>query len=39
MDIGSSFRILADARYVGDRFGAITMPSYTVVETHPRAGT
>jgi iron complex outermembrane receptor protein len=30
--IGNSFRILADARYVGDRFGAITMPSYTVVD-------
>ena len=34
--IGSSFRILADARYVGDRFGAITMPSYTVVDASVR---
>ena len=34
--IGSSFRILADARYVGDRFGAITMPSYTVVDASAR---
>jgi iron complex outermembrane receptor protein len=34
--IGDSFRILADARYVGDRFGAITMPSYTVVDASAR---
>jgi iron complex outermembrane receptor protein len=34
--IGSSFRILADARYVGDRFGAITIPSYTVVDASAR---
>jgi iron complex outermembrane receptor protein len=34
--IGTSFRILADARYVGDRFGAITMPSYTVVDASAR---
>jgi iron complex outermembrane receptor protein len=34
--IGSSFRIVADARYVGDRFGAIMMPSYTVVDASAR---
>jgi iron complex outermembrane receptor protein len=34
--IGDAFRVVADARYVGDRFGAITMPSYTVVDASAR---
>jgi iron complex outermembrane receptor protein len=35
-NIGDSVRLLADARYVGDRFGAITIPSYTVVDASVR---
>src|SRR5687767_14540696 len=31
-----SVRIIADARYVGDRFGAIPIPSYTVVDASVR---
>ena len=34
--IGDSVRILADARYVGDRAGAIPMPAYTVVDASVR---
>lgn len=34
--IGDSVRILADARYVGERFGGIPMPSYTVVDASVR---
>jgi iron complex outermembrane receptor protein len=34
--IGNAFRVLADARYVGDRFGAIPIPSYTVVDASAR---
>lgn len=32
----SRVRILADARYVGDRFGAVPIPSYTVVDASAR---
>ena len=34
--IGDSVRILADARYVGERFGAIPMPAFTVVDASVR---
>ena len=34
--IGDAFRVVADARYVGDRFGAITIPAYTVVDASAR---
>ncbi len=34
--IADSVRIIADARYVGDRFGAIPIPSYTVVDASVR---
>jgi iron complex outermembrane receptor protein len=34
--IGDSLRILADARYVGDRLGGIPIPSYTVVDASVR---
>ena len=34
--IGDSVRILADARYVGERSGGIPMPSYTVVDASVR---
>ena len=34
--IGDSVRILADARYVGERFGTIPMPAYTVVDASVR---
>jgi iron complex outermembrane receptor protein len=34
--IGDSVRILADARYVGDRLGGIPIPSYTVVDASVR---
>jgi iron complex outermembrane receptor protein len=36
--IGDSVRIITDARYVGDRFGGITIPSYTVVDASVRFG-
>jgi outer membrane receptor protein involved in Fe transport len=34
--IGDSVRVVADARYVGERFGGIPMPSYTVVDASVR---
>jgi iron complex outermembrane receptor protein len=34
--IGNSVRLIADARYVGERFGDIPMPSYTVVDASLR---
>jgi iron complex outermembrane receptor protein len=34
--LGDSVRLLADARYVGERQGAIPMPSYTVVDASVR---
>ncbi len=34
--IGDSLRLVADARYVGDRFGTIPIPSYTVVDASVR---
>jgi iron complex outermembrane recepter protein len=34
--IGDSVRVLADARYVGDRFGGVPIPSYTVVDASVR---
>ena len=34
--IGDAVRIIADARYVGDRFGAVPIPSYTVVDASVR---
>jgi len=34
--LGDSVRILADARYVGERFGSIPIPSYTVVDASVR---
>jgi iron complex outermembrane receptor protein len=34
--IGDSVRLITDARYVGDRFGSITIPSYTVVDASVR---
>ncbi len=36
LSIGDSVRVLADARYVGDRLGAIPIPSYTVVDASVR---
>jgi iron complex outermembrane receptor protein len=34
--IGDRVRLITDARYVGDRFGSITIPSYTVVDASVR---
>jgi iron complex outermembrane receptor protein len=34
--IGDSVRIITDARYVGDRLGAIPIPSFTVVDASVR---
>ena len=34
--IGDSVRLIADARYVGERFGGIPIPSYTVVDASVR---
>jgi iron complex outermembrane receptor protein len=34
--IGDSVRLITDARYVGDRFGAVPIPSYTVVDASLR---
>ena len=34
--IGDSVRVITDARYVGDRLGAIPIPSYTVVDASVR---
>jgi iron complex outermembrane receptor protein len=34
--IGDNVRILADARHVGDRFGDVPIPSYTVVDASVR---
>jgi iron complex outermembrane receptor protein len=34
--MSDSLRLVADARYVGDRFGAIPIPSYTVVDASVR---
>jgi iron complex outermembrane receptor protein len=34
--IGDAVRIITDARYVGDRFGGIPIPSYTVVDASVR---
>jgi iron complex outermembrane receptor protein len=36
LSIGDSVRIITDARYVGDRFGSIPIPSYTVVDASVR---
>ena len=34
--IGDAVRIITDARYVGDRFGGIPIPAYTVVDASVR---
>ena len=34
--IGDSVRLIADARYVGERFGGVPIPSYTVVDASVR---
>jgi outer membrane receptor protein involved in Fe transport len=35
-ELGDNARIVADARYVGERFGGIPIPSYTVVDASVR---
>jgi iron complex outermembrane receptor protein len=34
--IGDSVRLITDARYVGDRFGSVPIPAYTVVDASVR---